>query len=173
MRGREVWLLDRNTCCAFTGHRESKLPWGAHEGDSRCQRLKKSIYDAAEAVYQSGVRHYLCGMATGCDAYFCEAVIALREEHPDVTLEAAIPWEGQSARWTAAQKKRYERLVSECDYRTVVQPAYTDGCFLRRNRYMVDCAHILIAAYDGRPGGTQSTILYAIRQGLEIIELPV
>ena len=38
---------------------------------------------------------------------------------------------------------------------------------------MVDSAGILIAAYDGTAGGTQSTILYAIRQDLEIIELPI
>lgn len=165
--------MDRKTSCAFTGHRENKLPWHGDESDSRCVRLKQRMYDAAEAVYTSGVRHFICGMATGCDTYFCEAVMELREAHGDVTIEAAIPWEGQSARWTREQKARYDRLVSECDYQTVVQMHYTEQCFMRRNRYMVDSASVLIAAYDGRPGGTQSTILYAVRQGLEIIELPI
>ena len=43
----------------------------------------------------------------------------------------------------------------------------------RRNRYMVDASSVLIAAYDGKPGGTMSTLLYAIRRGIEIIEIPV
>ena len=38
---------------------------------------------------------------------------------------------------------------------------------------MVDSSSVLIAAYDGRSGGTMSTMLYAMRQGLEIIEIQV
>ena len=165
--------MEKETSCAFTGHRESKLPWGAHETDSRALALKEKITDAVRSVYEGGVRHFLCGMATGCDMYFCEAVLALREEHPEVTLEAAIPCEGQSAKWSEAQRRRYDRLCAECDYLTVVQAVYTPECYMRRNRYMIDHAAVLIAAYDGLPGGTQSTILYAVRQGLTIIQLPI
>ena len=165
--------MDRTVTCAFTGHRENKLPWRGNEDDARCIHLKQLIADAVEAVYQNGVRHYLCGMANGCDFYFAEAVLALRAERPDVTLEAAIPCEGQSARWTAAQRRRYDRIVRECDFYTVIEKDYTPDCMLRRNRYMVDSASVLIAAYNGSPGGTRSTLLYAMRQGLQIIELPV
>ena len=165
--------MERASTCTFTGHRENKLPWRADETDVRCVRLKQCIADAVEAVYRSGIRHYICGMANGCDLYFAEAVLALRDEHPEVTLEAAIPCEGQSARWSAALRRRYDRLVSQCDYCTIVQRDYTPDCMLRRNRYMIDASAVLIAAYNGSPGGTRSTLLYAIRQGLQIIELPV
>jgi uncharacterized phage-like protein YoqJ len=165
--------MERAQTCTFTGHRENKLPWGADETDPRCLRLKQRIADAVEAVYHSGIRHYICGMATGCDMYFAEAVLALRAEHPDVTLEAAIPCEGQSSRWTAEQRRRYDRAVAECDFCTVIQRDYSPDCMLRRNRYMADSSAVLIAAYNGRPGGTQSTLLYALRQGLQIIELPL
>ena len=90
-----------------------------------------------------------------------------------MTLEAAIPCEGQTARWTAAQRRRYDAVAAECDYTTVLQRSYTPDCMLRRNRYMIDASAFLIAAYNGSPGGTRSTLLYAIRQGLQIIELPV
>ena len=165
--------MERAQTCTFTGHRENKLPWGADETDPRCLRLKQRIADTVEAVYHSGIRHYICGMATGCDMYFAEAVLALRAEHPDVTLEAAIPCEGQSSRWTAEQRRRYDRAVAECDFCTVIQRDYSPDCMLRRNRYMADSSAVLIAAYNGRPGGTQSTLLYALRQGLQIIELPL
>ncbi len=165
--------MDRENSCCFTGHRESKLPWGQNEEDINCISLKESIYDAVEAVYRSGRRHFICGMATGCDFYFCEAVLALREEHPEVTLEAAIPFEGQAMGWSASQKQRYLRLVSECDYQTVVQKDYSPDCYMNRNRYMVDSSSVLIAAYNGRRGGTMNTLLYAIRSGLELIQLPI
>lgn len=165
--------MEKNNCCTFTGHRETKLPWRGDESDGRCAALKESIYDAVEAVYRSGRTHFICGMATGCDFYFCEAVLELRQSHPEVTLEAAIPCEGQSNGWSAEQRRRYDRLVAECDYHTVVQREYSPDCFIRRNHYMVDSSSVLIAAYNGRPGGTMSTLLYAIRNGLEVIQLPI
>ena len=165
--------MERATTCTFTGHRENKLPWRGDETDPRCLHLKEHLAAAVEAAYRAGMRHFICGMATGGDFYFGEAVIALREEHPEVTLEAAVPFEGQSKQWTAAQRRRYDRLAAECDYVTVVQHDYTPECMMRRNRYMVDASGMLIAAYNGTPGGTQATLLYAIRQGLQVVELPI
>ena len=131
------------------------------------------MYDAADAVYHAGVRRFVCGMALGCDMYFCETAVQLRIEHPEITIEAAIPFEKQSLSWSTQDRRRYDRLVAECDIQTVVSDGYFRGCYTKRNRYMIDRAGVLIAAYDGTPGGTQSTVLYAIRQGLEIIELPI
>jgi len=168
-----VIIIHKQKSCSFTGHRVGKLPWREDEADPRCLDLKGRISDAVSSVYGSGITHFICGMATGCDMYFCEAVFEFRESRPDITIEAAIPCEGQSKSWSAENRRRYERLVSECDYQTIIQKSYTPDCMLRRNRYMVDSSSVLIAAWSGRQGGTMSTILYAIRNGLEIIELPV
>ena len=159
--------------CAFTGHRAAKLPWGYREDDPACLELKQRLQDAVFALYGEGCRRFYCGMANGCDMYFCEAVLELREERPDATIEAVIPWEGQADRWGDALRRRYDRLVSECDFQTLVQTHYSQDCMMRRNRYMVDHADILLAVYNGKSGGTRSTMLYAMRRGLQIIELPV
>lgn len=164
-------MISKATTCCFTGHRESKLPWGSNELDPRCVELKKRIFDAVWAVYSSGVRHFICGMASGSDLYFCEAVMQLRDEREDVSIEAAIPWEGQSERWPPEMKKRYSRLTSECDYQTLVQSDFSPDCLMRRNHYMVDSSGVLIAVYNGSPGGTRQTMLYAMRRNIEIIEL--
>ena len=159
--------------CCFTGHRPGKLPWRYREEDPRCLALKRRIADAIEAVYQEGYRHFLCGMALGCDLYFCEAVLALREMHPGVTVEAAIPCPGQASAWPPDQRARYARLVSACDFETLVSAAYTSSCMQRRDRYMVDHASLLIAAFDGTPGGTRYTMEYAMRRGISIVDLPL
>ena len=166
MRGRPV------SCC-FTGPRPAKLPWRHDEDDPRCVALKRRIRDAVEAAYAEGYRHFLCGMAMGCDLYFCECVLALREGHPDVSVEAAIPCPTQADAWPADQRERYARLVAACDYETVVSAKYTSSCMQRRDRYMVDHASLLIAAFDGSPGGTQYTVQYAMSRGLDIADLPV
>jgi len=159
------------TTCCFTGYRPQKLPWGFNESDERCAALKRRIADAAEAVYRSGIRHYICGMAQGCDMFFCEAVLELRNYLPGITLEAAIPCETQAAAWPEHWRERYFRLVSQCDEETLVQRAYTTDCMIKRNRYMVDKSSVLIAVYDGSFGGTMQTVNYALSKGLEIIQL--
>ena len=163
----------RQASCCFTGHRPAKLPWRYHEDDPRCLRLKVRIADAVELAYEQGYRHYICGMAMGCDLYFCECVLALRDVHPDVTVEAAIPCPTQADTWPTAQRERYARLVAACDYETMVSERYTASCMQRRNRYMVDHASLLIAAFDGSAGGTRRTVEYAMQRGVTVVDLPI
>ena len=161
------------TCC-FTGHRPQRLPWGDNEADLRCQAVKARLTRAVAEAYDRGYRHFLCGMAQGADLYFCQAVLHLKAQHPGVTLEAAIPYEGQADHWPPADRLRRQRLLNQCDLETVVQHHYTKGCMLRRNRYMVDRSSLLIAVYDGTPkGGTMNTLAYALRHGLETISFDV
>ena len=166
-------MRGRQAACCFTGHRPGKLPWRYNEEDLRCVSLKARIADAVEAAYQEGFRHFLCGMALGCDLYFCELALALRQLHGDVTVEAAIPCPSQAEGWSAEQRLRWQRLVAACDYETMVQQQYSPGCMQRRNRYMVDHASLLIAVHDGLPGGTRRTIEYALRRGIGIVDIPV
>ena len=140
----------RQESCCFTGHRPAKLPWGYNESDPRCVRLKERIADAVLLAYQEGYRHFLCGMAQGCDLYFCEAVLALRERYPEVTVE-----------------------VARCDMETMVSDTYSSACMQRRDRYMVDHAMLLIAAFDGTAGGTRYTVEYALRRGIEIFDVSI
>lgn len=155
----------------FSGYRPEKLPWGGDESDPRCAVLKKRLYDAAESACAEGYRHFICGMAQGADMYFGEAVLALREKHPDVTLEAAIPCEEQAARWKERDRNRYFGLVERCDLETMVQHRYTSGCMQRRNRYMVDRSSLVLAVYDGMLGGTMYTLTYAMRQGVRVVTM--
>ena len=163
-------ITPQNTCC-FTGHRPKSLPWGTREDDIRCVALKEKLYDIVSALYESGIRHYICGMALGCDTYFAEAVIRLRLEHEDVTLEAALPCESQADVWSDAQRKRYYELVSACDYETLMQKEYTKDCMQKRNQYMIDNSSVLVAVYDGSFGGTMQTVNLAKKSGIEIIRI--
>ena len=163
----------RQESCCFTGHRPAKLPWGYNENDPRCRRLKRTLFDTLEAVYESGFHRFICGMAQGCDLYFCEAVLALRERYPEVTVEAAIPCPTQADAWPEAERRRYRELVAKCDMETMVSDTYSSACMQRRDRYMVDHAMLLIAAFDGTAGGTRYTVEYALRRGIEIFDVSI
>jgi len=161
------WCLERNKTCCCTGHRPDRLPWGDNEADPRCVQLKERLQQALKLAYADGICHFICGMARGSDLYFAEAVLALRERQPDVTLECACPYEGQAAHWPEPDRRRHEQILNQCDYETLVQHQYDRGCMMRRNRYMVDHSSCIIAVYDGTPkGGTAQTLAYALKHGL-------
>ncbi len=165
--------FDTARTCAFTGHRPEKLPWRYDERDSRCLRLKSSLEDTVLSLYDSGYRHFISGMAKGCDTYFAETVLRLRDECQGMTLEAAVPCETQPSGWSFEERKRYFYILHQCDRQTIVSREYTPECMLRRNMYMVDSASLLLAVYDGTRGGTMQTVNYARSSGVHIIELPI
>lgn len=166
--------MDHAVSCCFSGHRTSRLPWRENEADPRCLALKAKLIEEVERAYGEGFRHFLCGMAQGSDLYFCEAVLALREKHPEVTIEAAIPFVDQAKRWPQADQLRRQRLLDQCNYETMVQHHYSAGCMARRNRYMVDRSSLLIAVYDGQPrGGTLNTLTYAMRHRVRTVIIDV
>lgn len=165
-------MMEFGKSCCFTGHRPAKLPWKYDERDPRCIEFKDRLASVIGAVYDSGISHFICGMALGCDFYCAEAVIELKKRHDDVTLEAAIPHIGQADKWGYNNRRRYENILSHCDKKTVIQEQYTPSCMMRRNRYMVDNSSVLIACYDGKSGGTWNTIRYAMERDVELIQLP-
>ena len=159
----------RSTTCCFSGYRPHKLPWGANEADPRCVGLKATIRDAVFSAYESGMRRFICGMALGCDTFFCEAVLELKEVYPDAVLEAALPCEGQADGWSARDRERYLSLLERCDAETVISPEYTPYCMMARNRYMINSSSLLISVYDGSYGGTMQTVNYASKEGLRMV----
>ena len=165
--------MKREDTCCFTGHRPAKLPWGENESDPRCMALKKRLREAVETAYARGMRHFICGMALGSDLYFCEAVLKVRERRPDITVEAALPCEEQTARWRERDRRRQFSLIEQCNYETMVQHHYDRYCMQRRDRYMVDRSAMIIAVYGGTAGGTMYTLAYAMRKGLEMMLLDI
>ncbi len=166
-------LVECDMVCAFTGHRPEHLPWGTDERDLRCAALKTVLRQQIRALAARGCTTFLCGMARGCDTYFAEAVLTLREagEVSNGKLIAMLPCPSQAERWSARDLARYRVLLERCDEVNVLEAAYTSGCMLRRNRAMVDAADVLLTVFDGGEGGTAATIRYAERRGLEIVSM--
>ncbi len=161
---------ESKTCC-FTGHRPDKLPWGLDESDPRCAKLKAALARELDGLYRQGLRHFISGMALGCDLYFAEAALALRECCPGLTVEGAVPCPTQAQKWPEPLRRRWQDILNRCDLETVVQQHYDRFCMHRRDRYMVDRAAIVLAVFDGTPGGTQYTLNYAMDKRRDILLL--
>lgn len=163
--------MDPSRICCFTGHRPEKLPWGLDEGDPRCIAIKFSLSREIEGLYHRGFRHFISGMAMGCDLYFAEAALELREKFPDLTVEGAVPCPTQADRWPEEQRRRWQDILARCDLESMVQQHYDRFCMLRRDRYMVDRSTAILAVFNGTSGGTQYTLNYAMDKKLEILLL--
>ncbi len=149
--------------CAFTGYRPAKMPFGYDENCPLALDFKKQLYNTIEMLIQLGYGHFISGGAMGMDIMAAEMVLELRKTHPEITLEMAIPFEGQAGRWDAAYRARWQRCVDEADVVTILSHEYIKGCMFARNRYMVEQAELLVAGYDGKEGGTKMTVEMAKR----------
>ena len=90
---------------------------------------------------------------------------------PGLRLVAVIPFRGQESRFPAVDRERFRRVLAAADHSVTLSPSYHAGCYAVRNNYLVEHAALLVAWYDGSPGGTHYTVRRALVRGLEFINL--
>lgn len=142
--------------CALTGHRTLPKDFNVN-----------ALYDTLEELIRSGYDVFLCGMARGFDLLSLECLAALKQKYR-IRIEACIPYRGHGESFKNAERKRYTDLLSWCDEERVLYEYYCDGCFLARDRFMVDRADILFAYCIKDKGGAAYTVNYAQKKGVEI-----
>ncbi|HJC20043.1 MAG TPA: DUF1273 domain-containing protein [Candidatus Alistipes stercoripullorum] len=152
-------IADSGRSVAFTGHR-------TYDGTAA-----ESLSAAVERLYGRGFRTFLSGMAVGFDLAAAEAVLTLRAAHPDVRLVAVVPFRGQEERFSPADRVRFRRAVAAADEVEVLAGGYRRGCYAVRNDFLVDRAALVVAWYDGSPGGTRYTLRRALARGREVWNL--
>ena len=156
--------FSRAATAAFSGHRFIDA--------SQREHVKKRLSNAVLDAYGNGIRNFISGFAIGFDMMAAEVVAALKQTHPDITLTAAIPFNGQASRFGFYDRKRYDRVLKVADEVIVLSDSYYPRCFLERDEFMVNNASSLIAYYDGREkGGTFYTIRKAMAQSIPIVNV--
>lgn len=144
------------TCC-ITGHRDIPAERMAYVE----QQLRREVLEAIEAGYT----RFISGFAEGTDLMFAAIVAEQKKLHPELFLEAAIPYAGR----LKTRNKQFHALLQACDGIKIMCREYTPSCFMQRNRYMARESQRVIAVYDGRDrGGTLFTLRYAHTLGREI-----
>lgn len=160
----------KNTTCCFTGHRPQSLPWRLNENDPRCLAMKKMVKDKIKTTINNGYINFICGMALGFDIICAEILLELKKDYPYIKIIGALPCKTQDKLWKDSDKKRYKEILKNLDRIRCIYDEYIGPeCMLERNRYMVNNSSLLIALFNGKPGGTMATINYARTQNLKII----
>lgn len=148
----------------FTGHRPEKL-----------QQTEKAIRKMLEReivkAMDSGIHVFLSGMARGVDIWAAEIVLHLRDSGCNVKLICACPYAGFERGWSADWQRKYRAVLRSADLVRYICPEYSPACFRIRNAWMVDHAALVIAVFNGQPGGTKSTIDYAEKAGIPVVRI--
>ena len=149
-------MNQEKTCCV-TGHRDIPV--------EQMDRIQELLCREILAAIEDGYSHFISGFAAGADLLFAEMVAELKKSYP-ITLEAAIPYPGRMK----TPDETFQRLIRCCDTVKIHSNGYFKGCYMRRNRYMVDQSQRVIAVYDGRPtGGTAATVRYAGEKDVRVV----
>ena len=108
------------------------------------QKIKTALLCEIKKSIGEGYTTFISGMANGFDLWAANAVIELRKKGAPVALICALPFPG------------FNRINSS---------------FSERNKWMVDRSAKLISYYNGEAGGTRSTVLYAEKSGVRVVNL--
>ena len=157
-------------CCCFTGYRPHRFAFSPD--GLRPEQVQAALGEQIRRLYDEGYRTFISGMSAGVDMWAAAEVLALRQEHTDVELIAAVPFEGQESHWPIPLQREYRRILDAAQQVEVLFDAASAetnaaACYRGRNHWMVDRADTVLAVCeidvaDSRTG-TAATVRYARR----------
>ena len=111
-------------------------------------------------------------MALGFDMMAAEEVLSLKLSIPMLKLVAVVPFKGQSASWSMVEQQRYAYILSKADDVVHLSEDYFNGCYFKRNDYMLSHSGSGIAYFDGKPkGGTAYTCRKAREKRMPVVNV--
>lgn len=148
----------------FTGHQPEKL----QQTETVIRRmLERERLKATD----SGIRVFLSGMARGVDIRAAQIVLRLRSAGRDTKLICACLYPGFERAWSRDWQRQYRDVLAAADLVKYICPEYSPACFRLRNEWIVDHAALVIAVFNGQPGGTKNTVDYAERTGIPVVRI--
>lgn len=152
-----------NTCACFTGHRDIT--------DEAAITLKEKLREAVISLSKKGIVNFYAGGALGFDFLASVAVLNLKKEIPSLTLNLALPCRDYNKKWKSTDKALFELVKNKADSVVYVCENYNQACMHIRNKYMVDRSSYCVAYKQRDEGGSASTVDYALKRGLSVINL--
>lgn len=138
------------TTAAFTGHRPDKLGGYNEQTFIRLVRLAKAV------LTQGKPADVISGMAQGWDMAVAFAAIQL-----GIPVTAAIPFEGQHLMWPEHAQGQWHAIKAKCtNVQLISRGGFAGWKMQKRNEWMVDHGHHLVALWDGSTGGTANCMKY-------------
>lgn len=164
--------MDKQSC-TITGCNPQRFKFKYNEEAPLCQKIKAAITEEVKKLYTAGVKLFYVGCAVGVDTWAAEIVLELKKQadFSDIELFSAIAFPEQADSFKPNQKKRNQRILSQCTYMEVISRHYSPVAYKRLNYYLVDNSQYLIAVHDkdnSERSGLIQMLNYALKKNLQI-----
>ena len=153
----------RSQTCCFTGHREIR------EEDE--EYIRNRIREQVLLLMEKGFSSFAVGGARGFDMLAAEVLLDLKEEGKRLFLISALPFPDWRTGWPERDIAREERILGQSDEVIYSGETHSRSLYLDRDRKMVNMSSVCIAWCTRNNGGTAYTIRYALKQGVQVINL--
>lgn len=168
-------VFNKSKTACFSGYRPHKFDFPLTSND-KYEKLMATTYNFIVDAIGAGYDTFLTGAAPGYDILCAELTqIARRVRHKATRIIYALPYENFSDahHFDEDWQARYDFISANCQEIINVTNSLneTEGCYQRRNEFMVDNSSLLICYHTGKAGGTDNTIRYAKDKGLTIINV--
>lgn len=157
--------------CSFSGYRPEKFSFSLTVGSAGRALLERALDREITAAADDGITDFYCGCAKGFDILAGEAVIRMKAIRPGIRLICVMPYESMVKDWEPEWRARLFDITSECDEKITLSSSYHRGVFHQRNKYLIEHSEMLIAFYDGKSGGTESTLALAEKKGIRTVNI--
>lgn len=157
---------------SLTGHRPNKLD--GYNLDTRFYKQMRQHLMQIICYYLDRYDQVVChsGMALGADTVWSEAIANMRFRFGSrVRFVAHVPCRNQESRWPEQSQRHYHKVLSHSDDVVIYSDHYTPSCMQDRNIGMVDAADLLLAIWDGTPGGTGNCVRAAKERNVQIHQI--
>ena len=169
----EIAKLGRQRICCFTGHRPEGLPDMGDPSSPKMAALRDMTETYIRMLINSGHDVFITGMSRGFDLLAADLLTGIPDIAECTTLICAVPYGGQIHEMrTDAERELYRRAALSARYAVRMFGSYNKGCYMVRNRFMVNCSSVLIgylARQDMMRSGSAQTYRMAQRAGLETV----
>ncbi|MDR1608386.1 MAG: DUF1273 domain-containing protein [Deltaproteobacteria bacterium] len=166
--------MDKEKTVCFSGYRPEKFSYSLSEKEPAYLELRERTRQAIIQARNEGYANFLCGMAQGFDLIAGNEILELMAKRPDmsgVKLIAVFPFEGHGRGFPSPWREIRQMFLTKAAEVITLGSVYHAKHYLARDRYMVDHSSRLICYYDGKKGGTEYTVKYAIERALNIINI--
>lgn len=148
--------MNEKVCC-ISGKRD--IPPESEE------RIRKELFEKIIDAINNGHNIFICGFARGTDIMAAEIIIKLKgyKENENIKLKAYLPYKERKC------SKKIKELLNECDDIIPCSEYYYKGCYLVRDKKMIENSGMLIAVTGKEEtGGTGYTIRCAVKKDIDI-----